>query len=266
MKKLLIILLSALSLAAVAQQKKIVAVLDPICRDKSVNAFFQQMVRGTMESAATSSLEYEAYDRSAFDQIQKEQTFQQLGAVSDSLIKKMGEMAGVDYVLGSEVSSSEGYLSVNFKILNVTTGEYDKTVNDIMKLNPQEVKERCKEMASSILCKTPKPLTVSERINYQVLTNDSICDFGTIREENGRVSYVFALNVGIDEISETKASCGCVSTSIQSNPYNSNQSLLTASYNPYGRPGGFYKSITIYLFNGRSQKVYLRGKVIPHEQ
>ena len=99
MKKLLIILLSALSLTAVAQNKKTVAVLDPICRDNSVNVFFQQMVRGAMESAVTMSNEYEAYDRSAFDQIQKEQAFQRTGAVNDSQIKKMGELAGVDYVL-----------------------------------------------------------------------------------------------------------------------------------------------------------------------
>ena len=98
MKKLFIFLLSALSLTAVAQNKKTVAVLDPICRDNSVNIFFQQMVRGAMESAVTTSNEYEAYDRSAFDQIQKEQAFLRTGAVNDSQIKKMGELAGVDYV------------------------------------------------------------------------------------------------------------------------------------------------------------------------
>ena len=56
MRKLLIILLSILSLTAFAQGGKTVAVLDPICRDNSVNAFFQQMVRGAMESAVTLSL------------------------------------------------------------------------------------------------------------------------------------------------------------------------------------------------------------------
>ena len=130
MKKLIILLLSALSLTAVAQNKKTVAVLDPICRDNSVNVFFQQMVRGAMESAVTMSNEYEAYDRSAFDQIQKEQAFQRTGAVSDSQIKKMGELAGVDYVLVSEVSAYEGYLATIIKILNVTTGKYDKSADD----------------------------------------------------------------------------------------------------------------------------------------
>lgn len=150
MRKKLIIILSILSLTAFAQDKKTVAVLDPICRDNSVNAFYQQMVRGAMESAVTASNEYEAYDRSAFDMIQKEQAFQRSGAVSDSQIKKMGEMAGVDYVLVSEVTAYEGYLSAIVKILNVTTGKYDKSVDDFMQLTPESVRGKCKELASSL--------------------------------------------------------------------------------------------------------------------
>ena len=150
MRKLLIILLSALSLTAFAQGGKTVAVLDPICRDNSVNAFFKQMVRGAMESAVTASEEYEAYDRAAFDMIQKEQAFQRTGAVNDSQIKQMGEMAGVDYVLVSEVTAYEGYLSAIVKILNVTTGKYDKSTDDYTELKPESVKGKCKEMASSL--------------------------------------------------------------------------------------------------------------------
>ena len=150
MRKLLIILLSVFSLTAIAQSKKTVAVLDPICRDNSVNAFFKQMVRGAMESAITASSEYEAYDRSAFDMIQKEQAFQRTGVVNDSQIKKMGEMAGVDYVLVSEVSAYEGYLSAVVKILNVTTGKYDRSIDNFMQLNPESVKTKCSEMASSL--------------------------------------------------------------------------------------------------------------------
>lgn len=159
MKKTFIILLSALSLSSFAQEKKTVAVLDPICRDKSVNPFYQQMVRGAMESAVTASVEYEAYDRSAFDMIQKEQAFQRTGAVSDSQIKKMGEMAGVDYVLVSEVSAYEGFLSAIVKILNVTTGKYDKSIDDYTELKPESVKVKCKEMASNLFGAIPSSPT-----------------------------------------------------------------------------------------------------------
>ena len=150
MKKLLLILLSALSLTAVAEEMKTVAVLDPICRDNSVSGFYQLTVRGAMETAITISEEYEAYDRAAFDLIQKEQAFQHNGNVSDKQIRQMGEMAGVDYVLVSEVSAEAGYLTAVFKILNVTTGKYDKTVNDLMELDPKKVKSKCEEKAASL--------------------------------------------------------------------------------------------------------------------
>lgn len=163
MKKLLIILLPVLSLMAFGQEKKTVAVLDPICRDNSVPGSFKLQIRGAMESAVTASEEYEAYDRSAFDQIQKEQAFQRTGAVSDSQIKKMGEMAGVDYVLVSEVSAYEGYITAVIKILNVTTGKYDKSVDDYMELSPGSVKSKCREMALSLFGEVP---SVSLNPNY----------------------------------------------------------------------------------------------------
>lgn len=193
MKNILIILLSALSLTAFAQDKKTVAVLDPICRDNSVNPFYQQMVRGAMESAVTASVEYEAYDRSAFDMIQKEQAFQRTGAVSDSQIKKMGEMAGVDYVLVSEVSAYEGYLSAIVKILNVTTGKYDKSIDDYMQLSPESVKGKCKEMASSLfglvssnaISNNQNP-TNNERSN----TNSQIKEQPKVQQDNSELNAV----------------------------------------------------------------------------
>lgn len=197
MKNLFILLLSALSLTAVAQQKKTVAVLDPICRDKSVNAFFQQMVRGAMESAVTASEEYEAYDRSAFDQIQNEQAFQRTGAVSDSQIKEMGEMAGVDYVLVSEVSAYEGYLATIIKILNVTTGKYDKSADDYMELKPESVKTKCREMASSLFSSSPSKTSMSKKqvpAGYVDLGLPSGTLWKAENEDCGLITYDQAMN------------------------------------------------------------------------
>ena len=197
MQKILIFLLSALSLTAVAQQKKTVAVLDPICRDNSVNVFFQQMVRGAMESAVTMSNEYEAYDRSAFDQIQNEQAFQRTGAVNDSQIKKMGELAGVDYVLVSEVSAYEGYLSTIIKILNVTTGKYDKSADDYMELKPESVKTKCGEMASSLFSSSPSKTSMSKKqvpAGYVDLGLPSGTLWKAENEDCGRITYDQAVN------------------------------------------------------------------------
>ncbi len=151
MKKLFIILLSALSLTAMAQ-KKSVAVLTPICRDNSVNLLTTQIVRGAIETAITNSNEYEAFDRASFDQIVDEHNFQRSGAVSDSQIKHLGEMAGVDYIFVSELSSYSNYMSVIFKILNVETGKYDKSIDELIEYeNPQSVKTACNKLASSFL-------------------------------------------------------------------------------------------------------------------
>ncbi len=216
MKRLLIILLSALSLTAYAQGKKTVAVLDPICRDNSVNVFFQQMVRGAMESAITASSEYKAYDRSAFDQIQKEQAFQRTGAVNDSQIKKMGELAGVDYVLVSEVSAYEGYLSTIIKILNVTTGEYDKSVDDYMELKPESVKNKCREMASSLFGSSPSKTPTSNNqvpVGYVDLGLPSGTLWKKDNEAGGFYTYDQAIaKFGSDlptkeQLEELKSSC-----------------------------------------------------------
>lgn len=149
MKKLLLILLSVLSLTAFAQQKS-VAVLDPICRDNSVNVFFQSIVRGTMESAVSATDEYIAFDRTAFDKIMEEQKFQRTGAVSDSQIKRMGELAGVDYVLVTEVSAYENYLNVIVKILNVETGQSSKSRSELMEMTPPKVQNGCRDLAQQV--------------------------------------------------------------------------------------------------------------------
>ncbi len=249
MKKLFILLLSALSLTAYAQGKKTVAVLDPICRDGSVNNFYQQMVRGAMESAITVSSEYEAYDRSAFDQIQKEQAFQRTGAVNDFQIKKMGEMAGVDYVLVSEVSAYEGYLSTVIKVLNVITGKYDKSTDAIMELKPETVKSKCSEMAVSLF--------------GMKLTNEELYNFGRIKEEGGRVTHVFILDISTDQISNVHASCECVSYQLKPDIYLQNKTNLIVTYNPNGRPGKFHKTVTVHLINGIIKKLFIEGEVIP---
>ena len=151
MKKLLIIFLSILSLTAFAQSEKTVAVLEPICRDKSVKPFYLLLIRGEMESAVDATDEYVAYDRTAFDKISEEQKFQRSGAVNDSQIKRLGEIVGVDYVLVTEVSADEGYITCIAKILSVETGLSAKSKNELMELNALSVKDGCRSLAAQLL-------------------------------------------------------------------------------------------------------------------
>lgn len=151
MKKylLLTVTMFLLSLTVSAQTKK-VAILEPICRDGSVNLFYKNIVRGEMEIVVASLKEFQAYDRTAFDKIMEEQNFQRSGAVSDSDIKKLGVMAGVDYIVVPEVSAFDGYLSVLAKILDVETGQYNKAENEIIKMEPPTVKQACSSMAQQL--------------------------------------------------------------------------------------------------------------------
>ena len=149
-KAIIVVMCLTFAVALSAQNNKKVAVLGPICRDGSVNTFFAQIVRGTMENVISATDEYQAYDRTAFDKILEEHHFQRSGAVNDADIKQMGVMAGADFILVPEVSAYEGYLSVIVKILNVETGRYDKSANEIVEMNPPIVKKVCGEMAKKM--------------------------------------------------------------------------------------------------------------------
>lgn len=149
MKTFITILFSVLSLTAFAQ-KKSVAVLNPICRDNSVNTFYQQIVRGSMESAVTVTDEYIAFDRTAFDKVLEEHKFQQSGVVDEKQIRRMGAYAGVDLILVTEVSSYDGYMTVLVKILNIETGESSKGVSELMEQTPPVVQSSCKELAKKL--------------------------------------------------------------------------------------------------------------------
>ena len=149
MKKLFILLLSALSLTASAQQST-VAVLEPICKDNSVKPFYLLLIRGEMESSITATDEYTVYDRTAVDKIMEEQNFQRSGLVQDDQIKRLGELAGVDYVFVSEVSADEGYMTFIAKILNVETGQSTKSQSELMELNAPSVKNGCRSIATKL--------------------------------------------------------------------------------------------------------------------
>jgi len=95
-------------------------------------------------------------------------------------------------------------------------------------------------------------------------------DFGTIKEEDGRVTCVFTFdNLTNSPITLTKvrASCGCTTPSWSREPIAPNgEGKVTVTYNAKGRPGMFQKSITIQMTNGNdtyTEVVYIKGKVTP---
>lgn len=119
MKKLLILLLSALSLTAFAQQKKVAVY---VTGDDPVN----DIVGSRLVDGIAKSGKYIAIERTAsfLSELSKEQNYQTTGAVDDSEISRLGKQFGVDYVCVAsafDVWGSEKYIST--RMIDVETAE-----------------------------------------------------------------------------------------------------------------------------------------------
>ena len=120
-------------------------------------------------------------------------------------------------------------------------------------------------------------LTVSAQEQTQVQKQvveiaEKTYDFGTIKEEDGRVSHVFTLkNVteGPLTIKNVRASCGCTTPAWSREPIAPEaEAQITVTYNASGRPGAFHKSVTVTLSNGTedfTQVLFIKGKVTPKQ-
>jgi len=150
MRKSLVItiLLLMASLLLPAQVKK-VAVMETKC-DGSVNNMQKNMVRGGMEVAVANAPGYEGYDRSAFDVIMQEQNFQRSGVVDESQIRRLGQMAGVQYVLVTEASTDGSGFFILAKLLNVETGQFGKVVNTFCNASGMDIYNASNELGGKL--------------------------------------------------------------------------------------------------------------------
>ena len=121
MKKLLIILFSALSLTAFAQK---IALIEPRAGEGSttITGMEKAMVRGELRKAIVNHTGFEAFTRADIDQLMKEQDFQRTGNVSEEDIHRMGEMSGADYLCISTLNKSEDEFYLEAYLINVETG------------------------------------------------------------------------------------------------------------------------------------------------
>ena len=122
MRKLLFLLLSALSVAIFAQEKQ-VAILEPIAMTKEVSTMHRSMVRGEMVKAISRQSGYAAFTRTDIDQIMSEQNFQQSGMVDDATRKRIGAMQGVDYVCVTKITKEGNNYYLEANLVNIETGK-----------------------------------------------------------------------------------------------------------------------------------------------
>ena len=134
----------------VAQNVKKVAVWETKCDGKSVTSFQSAMVRGGMETAVANAPGYTGYDRASFDAILKEHNFQRSGAVSDSDIKRMGVMAGVQYIIVPEAYAQGNDFYIIVKMLDVETGEFGAAYDELCGSSASEIKQACTKLGGKL--------------------------------------------------------------------------------------------------------------------
>lgn len=177
MKRFLIFtLLPIFSLCVVAQDEtealRKVAVWETQRTGDGVSAFKSTLVRGAIEEAVDNTQGYIKYDRAMFDAIVAEQKFQRSGAVKDSDMKKLGEMAGVQYVIVPECAIEEDFFTITVRMLDVESGR-SKTAQELCSNSAPEIKKACSVLASRLFGTTPDSGTVEQSFgNVQYDQND----------------------------------------------------------------------------------------------
>ena len=102
----------------------------------------------------------------------------------------------------------------------------------------------------------------------QILSDELTYNFGTIAEADGFASHTFTIKNTGDAplvITRVTASCGCTRPEWTKSPIAPGKTgEVKITYNPKGRPGPFYKTVSIFS-NGKkgSYSLAIKGNVAP---
>ena len=154
MKKLLVILLSAVALTAMAQNEvKKVAILPVVDENNSIKEYVKFMLREDIADAINKTPGYIVLERVDLSKVLDEQKFQRTGNVSDEEIKKLGVMSGAQYVLiANAVPVDNQNILISAKIVNVETAIREKSTRVIRSSTELiELEKSCIRVAELLL-------------------------------------------------------------------------------------------------------------------
>lgn len=156
MKKVLLIFIGILvfipSMLGQDSTAKRVAILEIIDKDNFMAYGIKLMLRSKLASAITNTHGYEAYDRVDIASIMNEQDFQHSGLVDEDQIRRLGEMAGVDFILVSEIMQfDERQILITAKIINVETAKMERTADEISTTNIDAIEKNCRALIKKLL-------------------------------------------------------------------------------------------------------------------
>ncbi len=156
------------SLITLGQNVKKVAMLETLNGDKSVGdlAFELNMVRGELIKAICLQSGYRAFMRTDIDQLMKEYGFQNSGMVADAQRKRIGEMAGADFICVSKLTKKQSFFYIEAYLVDIVTGEYSVPATQYVTLRGNdyaELFEKCKTLAQELLGNVGPSVTTPPR-------------------------------------------------------------------------------------------------------
>ena len=170
MKKLLILLLSALSMMAYAQTEiKRVAILETVDKAGDVNYGVKTLLRQSITFAITRTAGYEGYNRVDMAQIMGEHNFQRTGYVSDEQIKKLGQMTGAAFVLIAEAANYDPtHIVILANLVNVESGRIvNSSIPIVAPTAPEGMSKSCADLAKMLLSINDNSHSTTTPTNHQ---------------------------------------------------------------------------------------------------
>ena len=115
-------------LAQQQDKKKRIAVLD--LQGEGITDAEAKTLTGRLRSKLVNTNAFYVLEREQMDQILSEQGFQQSGCVSDECLVEIGQMIGVEEMIGGSIGKIGSTYTLDLRIINVTTGRIVRTVSD----------------------------------------------------------------------------------------------------------------------------------------
>ncbi|MBP5477137.1 MAG: hypothetical protein J6Y00_05570 [Paludibacteraceae bacterium] len=137
MKKLFLILAVALSLTAVAQEKKTITIQQPNCKSTMV----AKLVYGTLTREFLKSEEWQLIARPSDEDIKR----------SIQAGEPVGDMPKAQYVLVTEILEDEDICFVECKIIDTETAVVVNSAMEMTEQSPKSIQETCVSLAKQLL-------------------------------------------------------------------------------------------------------------------
>ena len=182
MKKLLIILLSALSLTTFAEKTKVAVY---VTGSESVSETTKQVVGGELVAGIVANKDYNAVERTAdfLAELMKEQDYQRSGNVDDEQIQALGRQFGVQQVCVATIMPNGDKCYIQARMLDVETATILATAREVSSMTDLEALVAASEkLADKLVGKQAEQATYGQE--FSTILSASTKDCGILIIDN----------------------------------------------------------------------------------